>query len=161
MKKSFNVFVKAALVFGLALGMTACGKSKADVEVGSDNLISFEETEKDFVDSAKNLDWPEGYEIPDHLDDDKDATFEAGFGNTRASQYWEAAWQEEWLNNYKTNPEKAEEAIKELEKAPGMAYMGPDKCDDATRKAFKDSLEKAKDGDPSGFEENLKLNDPR
>ena len=159
--KNFNIFAKAALVFGLALAMSACGKSKADVEVGSDNLVSFEETEKDFVDSCKKLAWPEGYEVPEHLDDVRDANFEAGYGNTRASQYWEAAWQEEWLNNYKTNPEKAKKALEELEKATSMPYLGPDKCDDNTRKAFKDSLEKAKAGDPSGFEENLKLNDPR
>lgn len=161
MKKSFNLFAKAALILGLALGMSACGQSKADVEVESGSLISFEETEKDFVDSCKKLEWPDGYKIPSHLDDDKDADFEAGFGNTRASQYWEAAWEEEWLNNYKTNPAKAEKALKELEKAPGMAYMGVDKCDDATRKSFKEILDKAKAGDPSGFEQNLKLNDPR
>jgi len=38
--------------------------------------------------------------------------------------------------------------------------MSPQKCDDATRQYFKDNLEKAKLGDPSGFEENIRLNCP-
>lgn len=52
-------------------------------------------------------------------------------------------------------------AIEELEKALNMRYLSKECCDDATRKFFKDRLDKAKANDPSGFEENLKLNDPR
>ena len=74
--------------------------------------------------------------------------------------YWEAAWEKEWLNTYKTDPARAQKALDELEKAKTMTYMSEAKCDDATRKYFNDILEKAKNGDPSGFEENIKLNAP-
>ncbi len=41
-----------------------------------------------------------------------------------------------------------------------MNYMSPAKCDDATRDYFKKMLDKAKTGDPSAVEDNLKLNGP-
>ena len=94
------------------------------------------------------------------LDGEKDGEYQAGYGDTRASQYWEEAWEMEWLNNYKTNKERADKAIEELEKATDMAYMSPSRCDDATRRYFKEMLDKAKAQDPSGVEQNLKLNGP-
>ena len=69
-------------------------------------------------------------------------------------------WKKEWLATYTSDPERAQKALEELEKAPDMLYMSPQKCDDATRQYFKDNLEKAKLGDPSGFEENIRLNCP-
>ena len=41
-----------------------------------------------------------------------------------------------------------------------MNNMSEEKCDDATREYFDKILDKAKNGDPSGFEENIKLNAP-
>ena len=40
-----------------------------------------------------------------------------------------------------------------LETAFDMPYMGEDRCDDATRSYLWENIEKAKAGDPSGFQE--------
>ena len=99
--------------------------------------------------------------MPEKIDSEKDdASYKKVFGVTRASLYWEIAWEKEWLETYKTDPERAEKALKELEKAKDMIYMSEAKCDDATRDYFAKILEMAKNGDPLGFEENIKLNAP-
>ena len=56
------------------------------------------------------------------------------------------------------NPERAEKALEELEKAFDMPYMGKDRCDDATRNYLRENIDKAKLGDPSGFRECIDVN---
>ena len=69
--------------------------------------------------------------------EDTGASFQVGYGETRASNLWEYSWMKEWLDTYNTNPERAEKALEELEKAFDMPYMGKDRCDDATRYKIK------------------------
>ena len=64
------------------------------------------------------------------------------------------------LNTYSTQPERSEEALKELEKVPEMGFMSPDRADDATRRFFKDNIDKAKLGDPSGIQQDVTANCP-
>ncbi|WP_072469434.1 hypothetical protein [Urinicoccus massiliensis] len=160
MKKTMKRKLGTILLVGcLALGAAACDKASAAGY--SNSLVSHEEIQDEFVKTCKSLNWPEGYEVPKEIDYKKDgSSYEKGFGTTRASLYWEAAWEREWLNSYKTDPERAEKALAELEKATKMTYMSPAKCDDATREAFAKYLDQARHGDPSGFEENIKLNAP-
>lgn len=160
MKTNLKRKIGSIILIGcLALGLAACEKSKAsDYSTG---MVTREDIQSEFVETCKNLNWPEGYEVPKEIDEKEDgADYEKGFGNTRASMYWEAAWEKEWLNTYKTDPARAEKALKELENAKMMPYMSEDKCDDATREYFDKIMEQAKNGDPSGFEENIKLNAP-
>lgn len=152
-------FMSVILVSGIALGIAACGKSNADDK--STGFVSQKEIQEEFVQTTKSLNWPEGYKVPEEIDyKEDDVDYQKGFGDTRASMYWEAAWEKEWLDTYKTDPERAKKALEELEKAKDMTYMSEAKCDDATREAFAKYLDQAKNGDPSGFEENLKLNAP-
>lgn len=142
------------------LSFTACSKKndrRGDRKV---ELTDFNTIEKEYLDYLGKLNWPEGYSISTKLEGEVAEQFQVGYGETRASMLWEYAWEKEWLKFYRTDSVKAEEAIKELEKASGMLYMSPAKCDDATRRYFRDNLEKAKLGDPSGFEENIRLNTP-
>lgn len=62
------------------------------------------------------------------------------------------------LDTYNTDPERAEKALEELEKAFDMPYMGIDRCDDATRNYLRENIDKAKLGDPSGFTESIRAN---
>ena len=71
---------------------------------------------------------------------------------------WEYSWMKEWLDTYNTDPERAEKALEELEKAFDMPYMGIDRCDDATRNYLRENIDKAKLGDPSGFTESIRAN---
>ena len=75
-----------------------------------------------------------------------------------ASYLWEYSWMKEWLDTYNTDPERAEKALEELEKAFDMPYMGKDRCDDATRNYLRENIDKAKLGDPSGFRECIDVN---
>jgi len=62
------------------------------------------------------------------------------------------------IDTYNTDPERAEKALEELEKAFDMPYMGIDRCDDATRNYLRENIDKAKLGDPSGFTESIRAN---
>lgn len=158
MKRNIKIKISSILLIAcLALGLAACNRTSAS----STKMLSYEEVQDEFVQTCKELNWPEGYHIPKEIDFKKDdSVYEKGFGNTRASMYWEAAWEKEWLNTYKTDPARAEKALAELEKAKTMPYMSEEKCDDATREFFDKYLDQAKNGDPSGFEENIRLNAP-
>lgn len=140
------------LVAGCSLG------SKDDLAVRG--FTDFEHIEQEYLNSLEELEWPEGTVLPTKLTGEDAEQYQIGYGNTRASMLWECAWQKEWIATYNSDPERAEKALQELEKAPDMLYMSPQKCDDATRKYFNDNLEKAKLGDPSGFAENIRLNCP-
>lgn len=106
-----------------------------------------------------SLNWPDGVELPKKLEnEDTGASFQVGYGETRASNLWEYSWMKEWLDTYNTNPERAEKALEELEKAFDMPYMGKDRCDDATRNYLRENIDKAKLGDPSGFRECIDVN---
>lgn len=159
MKNNFKLLIALVSAICICFSLSACSgnNKKADREV---KLIGFDEIEKEYLQALKNLNWPEGYVLPDKLVGETAEQFQVGYGETRASMLWECAWQKEWLEYYRTDTTRANKAIKELEKAPDMLYMSPQKCDDATRRYFKDNLDKAKLGDPSGFEENIRLNCP-
>ena len=147
------------LIGCLALGLGACGKASA-ADYGA-TRVSYDQVQDEYAQTCKKLVWPEGYDVPKEIDEKNDGSvYEKGFGNTRASMYWEAAWEREWLNTYKRDPARAEKALAELEKAKTMPYMSEAKCGDATRETFAKYLDQAKNGDPSGFEENIKLNAP-
>ena len=63
-----------------------------------------------------SLNWPDGIALPDKLEDeDTGASFQVGYGETRASYLWEYSWMKEWLDTYNTDPERAEKALEELE----------------------------------------------
>lgn len=143
----------------LCLFISGCGNRGIDTKEAS-GFTDFENIEKEYLETLQELNWPENMELPTALEGETADQFQIGYGVTRASMLWEYAWEKEWLETYTSDTERAERALQELEKAPEMLYMSPQKCDDATREYFKENLEKAKLGDPSGFEENIRLNAP-
>ena len=137
--------------------MMIAGCSGSDSKARS--FTDFEHIEAEYLETIDSLDWPEGVVLPERLEgEDTGASFQTGYGNTLASNLWESCWIKEWLDTYETDPERAEQALEELEKAFDMPYMGEDRCDDATRNYLRENIEKAKAGDPSGFEESVKAN---
>ncbi len=143
MKGNIKRKIGSILLAGcLALGIGAYVKANAGDH--SSEMISREGVQNEFVETCKNLNWPKGYNVPKEIDEEENGS----------------VYQKEWLNTYKNDPRRAEKALEELEKAKKMPYMSKEKCDDATREYFDKILDKAKNGDPSGFEENIKLNAP-
>lgn len=158
MKKNMKILVGLFSIM-LCLFISGCGNRGTDTKEAS-GFTDFENIEKEYLETLQELNWPENMELPTALEGETADQFQIGYGVTRASMLWEYAWEKEWLETYTSDTERAERALKELEKAPEMLYMSPQKCDDATREYFKENLEKAKLGDPSGFEENIRLNAP-
>ncbi len=141
----------------LILCVMTAGCSKADSNVSG--FTDFEHIEAEYLDTIEELNWPEGVILPEKLEgEDTGASFQVGYGNTRASNLWEYSWMKEWLDTYNTEPKRAEKALEELEKAFDMSYMGEDRCDDATRNYLRENIDKAKLGDPSGFMECINVN---
>ena len=158
MKKNMKILVGLFSIM-LCLFISGCGNMGTDTKEAS-GFTDFENIEKEYLETLQELNWPENMELPTALEGETADQFQIGYGVTRASMLWEYAWEKEWLETYTSDTERAERALQELEKAPEMLYMSPQKCDDATREYFKENLEKAKLGDPSGFEENIRLNSP-
>ncbi|QPK81812.1 hypothetical protein G7Y41_03025 [Schaalia sp. ZJ405] len=153
--RAFAVLVAAVAAFSVA----ACSHETEKQSSEERGFVSYDEINAEYKDSVAQLDWPESYTPPADLEgEDTKLTFQSGFGDTRASILFECAWEREWLNTYATAPDQAAAAIEQLSKVPNMGYMSPQRADDATRRVFNDYLDRAKLGDPSGFQENIDIN---
>lgn len=131
-KKKTRTIIPILAGIAVLLCLFIAGWVKSDS--GSAGFIDFQKIETEYLTSIRGLDWPEGFSLPEKLEgEDPRASFQVGYGDTRASLLWECAWMKEWLDTYETEPEQAEKALKKLEKAFDMPYMGKDRCDDATR----------------------------
>ncbi len=164
MKRTISKFERLSkrlfcvVIFSFAFTLAGCSTS-TDSDTNIRGFADFETIEEEYLTTIANLNWPEGVVLPDTLEvEDKGASFQIGYGDTRASNLWEYTWMKEWLDNYNTDSERAEKALKELEKAFDMPYMGTARCDDATRNYLRDNIYKAKLGDPSGFTECIQVN---
>ena len=152
-----TIFLGAMLSLLVCLMFTGCSNSETNST--SRGLTDFAHIEEEYLATIDSLNWPDGITLPDKLEDeDTGASFQVGYGETRASYLWEYSWMKEWLDTYNTDPERAEKALEELEKAFDMPYMGIDRCDDATRNYLRENIDKAKLGDPSGFTESIRAN---
>lgn len=155
MKKrvAIPILVSLSVIFCLM----AAGWAGSDS--GTRGVTDFEHIEAEYLKTIDQLDWPEGFILPEKLEgEDVNASFQVGYGDTRASNLWEYAWMEEWLDTYQTQPEQAEKAIEMLETAFDLPYMDKKRCDDATRNYLRENIKKAKAGDPSGFIECIDVN---
>jgi hypothetical protein len=142
-------------------GCSAGARTADSDKSGEDQVktVSYSKMQQEYSKSVSKLSWPEGYTPPKETPgEDKDTQYQLGYGDGRASIYYECAWEKDWLHSYASDPERAKKAIAALEKVPSMDYMKEDSADDATREFFKDYLDRAKLDDPSGFQENVDAN---
>lgn len=164
MKQTLSKFERLSklllcVAISLLVVMLAGCSTSSDSDTNARGFTDFATIEKEYLTSIENLNWPEGVTLPDTLEsEDTGASFQVGYGDTRASNLWEYTWMKEWLDTYNTDSERAEKALEELEKAFDMPYMGTDRCDDATRNYLRNNIDKAKLGDPSGFTEYIRAN---
>lgn len=166
-KKVVKTKRAAAILFviGLLFALLAAGCAEPKAEPKSEaaaetrGFTDFGHIEAEYLETIRSLNWPEGIDIPETMEgEDSGTSFQIGWGETRASNLWEYSWMQEWLDTYNTDPKRAEKALEELETAFDMPYMGENRCDDATRAYLRENIEKAKNGDPSGFEECIEVN---
>ena len=116
----------------LVIMLAGCSTS-SDSDTNTRGFTDFATIEEEYLTTIESLNWPEGFTPPDALEgEDTGASFQIGYGDTRASNLWEYSWMQEWLDTYNTDSERAAKALAELEKAFDMPYMGTDRCDDAT-----------------------------
>ncbi|AOZ73071.1 hypothetical protein BSR29_03085 [Boudabousia liubingyangii] len=160
--KYIKIFLALATSTAVILGTSGCSSELSDQSTSSERkILSYDQIQKEYQDSVKNLEWPQGYIAPNKMEgEEKGGAYQSGYGDSRASLYFECAWEKEWLKTYTTDKGRANNALKQLEKVPQMGYMSPQRADDATRRVFADYLNRAKMGDPSGFQENVEVNCP-
>ena len=159
-KKKTNAVKRILVTLTLLLiCLTAAGWASQKNKSEERGFTDFAHIETEYLKTLEKLSWPEGVTLPTKLEgEDETASFQVGYGDTRASNLWEYSWMKEWLDTYQTEPERAKKAIEQLETAFAMPYMGEDRCDDATRRYLRENIDKAKNGDPSGFMECIKVN---
>lgn len=154
--------IGAVLASGCALlALSGCESDSKDSGNSELTIVGYQQMQAEYQDSVSKLSWPQGYQPPEQVTgEEENASFQSGYGDSRASLYFECAWEKEWLDSYASDEQRAAEALQHLEEVPEMGYMSPQRADDATRRVFADYLDRAKLGDPSGFQENLKVNCP-
>lgn len=160
MQKKTFLRTLALLVPITLMSLTACGKATTGEE-GKAKFLDYAGINKEYQESIAKLEFPPDFTPPTELKGEaQEGRFQAGYGDTRASMQYECAWEREWLNTYASDPQRAAKAMTHLEKIPSMGYMNEPRADESTRRSYQDYLDKAKLGDPSGFQENVSLNCP-
>lgn len=130
---------------------------------GEGGFTSRDEINDSFRGSVSELQFPPGTTPPTAVPGiDADAagtSYQKTYGDTRAHYVWQCAWEKEWLATRAADPAAADAALEQLATAPDMPYLAdPQRTDDATRRIFRENLDKAKLGDPSAMQEDVDVN---
>lgn len=158
-----RMLVAAVLASSAALTLAACTGGDTAATGEQESFVSQSEANDVYKKSVSELQFPDGYTPPESIpgleQDAKDTSYQATYGDTRAHYLWQCVWEKEWLDKRASDPNAASNAMTQLEKAPSMAYLADSqRVDDATRRIFKENLDKAKLGDPSGVQEDVSVN---
>lgn len=161
--KSLTKKIYASLTLCAVFGLAACANTQSannsNLSSGDRKVVSQPQMQQEYKDSVAKLEWPSGYTPPAEVTgEEPDATYQSGYGDSRASMLFECAWSRAWLRSYASDKDAAAAAVRQLEKIPNMGYMSKERADDATRRIFKENLEKMKLGDPSGIQNFVTLN---
>lgn len=114
--EKFSKLLLCIMISSLVVILAGCSASP-NSDTGTRGFTDFETIEKEYLTTIENLDWPEGFTPPDTLEgEDTGASFQVGYGDTRASNLWEYTWMKEWLDTYNTDSQRAAKALEELEK---------------------------------------------
>jgi hypothetical protein len=115
--------------------------------------MDFDEAAAEYDAAAAELALPNGAKkFPGLPKPQEDTRYQKGVGIVQAQYYWQCAWEKEWLASQGDGGDQAKAALAELEKAPKMKYMSKEHLDDQGRSDFLAYLDRAKLGDPSGFQ---------
>ena len=112
-----TIFLGVMLSLLVCLMFAGCSNPETNSETNSASrgFTDFEHIEEEFLATIDSLNWPDGVTLPDKLEgEDTGASFQVGYGETRASYLWEYSWMKEWLDTYNTDPERAENALGNL-----------------------------------------------
>ena len=105
-----NITKRISMCIALLLCLLIAGCSNSDS--GERGFTDFEHIEAEYLETIANLNWPEGVTLPESLEgEDTGASFQVGYGDTRASNLWEYCWMKEWLDTYNTDPERAPKSV--------------------------------------------------
>lgn len=84
------------MIFTLMICLMFAGCSNSDTTSDSRGFTDFEHIEEEYLATIDSLDWPDGVELPKKLEnEDTGASFQVGYGETRASNLWEYSWMKE------------------------------------------------------------------
>ena len=92
-----TIFLGAMLSLLVCLMFTGCSNSETNST--SRGLTDFAHIEEEYLATIDSLNWPDGIALPDKLEgEDSKASFQEGYGETRACNLWEYSWMQEWLD---------------------------------------------------------------
>ena len=112
----------------LVIMLAGCSTS-SDSDTNTRGFTDFATIEEEYLTTIESLNWPEGFTPPDALEgEDTGASFQIGYGDTRASNLWEYSWMQEWLDTYNTDSERAAKAL--------FCVCDVNRCDPSTRRKF-------------------------
>ncbi|MCC2270007.1 hypothetical protein LKM28_27390 [Streptomyces sp. CT1-17] len=115
--------------------------------------MDYDAAANEYKKAAAELNLPKGAEGFPGLPKPAEATqYQKGVGLVQAQYHWQCTWEKEWLTSQEEGGTRADTALAELEKAPKMKYMSKEHLDDQGRSDFLAYLDRAKLGDPSGFQ---------
>ena len=84
------------MIFTLMICLMFAGCSNSDTTSDSRGFTDFEHIEEEYLATIDSLNWPDGITLPDKLEDeDTGASFQVGYGETRASYLWEYVYEEQ------------------------------------------------------------------
>lgn len=113
---------------------------------------------QEYASTTASLTLPPGIRFPDGPISGGATTFEVGAGLGQAQCYWMYAWEKEWLTQRGKDANREEAALKVLENdVPGCEFMTA-YLDEGGRALYGQYLQKAKLGDPSGFQQDVEAN---
>ena len=65
----------------------------SDSDTNTRGFTDFATIEEEYLTTIESLNWPEGFTPPDALEgEDTGASFQIGYGDTKASNLWEYSW---------------------------------------------------------------------
>ena len=154
----YRKFSLATLLLAICILVSGCGATSSLDKDQSSGFTDAAGIQKEYKESIKKLTYPKGYTPPSSLQGLQASSFQRGYGDNLASYDWMCAWEKDWLNNYGSNKAQAQEALAQLSKSTDMPFLSAAQADDSTRRFIKNNLDKAKLGDPSGIQQDIKAN---
>ena len=140
----------------LILGCLLAGCTSTDQSSSPKN---YDDASREYKDAIASLTLPPSAGAWPDLSKEQEGhvlTYEPGAAAGMAQSHWLCAWEQEWINQRGRDASHENAALSQLEKFPQMRHFAD--YDDIGRNLYRDYLTKAKLGDPSGFQQDVRAN---
>ncbi|WP_213451511.1 hypothetical protein [Rhizomonospora bruguierae] len=145
--------------FGRVLLVTALLVAGCSSTDNSGSAKSYDEAMKEYQAATAKLTLPPGAADWPGLKSQQDGasvTYQPDAATGMAQSYWQCAWEKEWLAQRGRDTARETKALEQLATYPDMVSYA--KLDETGQRFFQEFMAKAKLGDPSGFQQDVRAN---